>query len=400
MISKKKIHQILFPKCLKIIKLIVLFLISLFPSLILFIFNIQVLKVNQQRIGHLCLDIDSFLKDCILKKSKKKYILIKEKNNANSYIFQYFSQYLILIDSNFASAILKIFFSNNLFVVNLSKKYSEGTHSLLMYKIVAKWGRKKPLFHLSKENINNGNQFMKKKGLNTKKFIVCFHSRTSIFSGNKAKDFGQSFRNFSAVSFHKAINYVIKKGGLAIRLGDKDNIKIKIKNKNYFDYANCNEKENSLDIFFCATAKFFLGNTSGLFGLSAIFGTPVACCNMIPITTCRVYSYKDTSIPAMYKKKGKYLSFKEIFNSNFRNAQDNKIFDKMKKKIKIIPNSADDIKELVAEKLDEINNNLKISEKDINNQMIFNKNFKFGDSRYYSKSKVGYYFLRKYNKLL
>ena len=377
------------------------FIISFIPSFLLyFFFKTQLIKVNQKRIGHLCFDVDSFIKENILLKSKKKYILIKYQKNANSQLFNYFKEYLIIVENNFIVKIFKSFFSNPLFCINLSKKYSEGTHSLKMYQVSSKWGKRKPLFRLKARDYDYGKLFMKKNNIDTKKFIVCFHSRSSIFSGGKKKDYGQSFRNFSAKSFEKAIRFVLKNGGVAIRLGDKDNVKIKIKNKNYFDYANYKHKNPVLDIFFCSQAKFFVGNTSGLFGLSSIFGVPVACCNLIPITTSLVYSYKDIGIPMLYSKNGKIMKFEEVFKSKLRNAQEDKIYNRTKKEIKILNNNQDDIKDLTAEKFFQLNNKFKIKKNDINLQKKFKKNFKYGDIRYYSKSNVGFYFLRKYKELI
>jgi putative glycosyltransferase (TIGR04372 family) len=379
---------------------IFLFIISFIPSFLLyFFFNTQLIKLNQKRIGHLCLDVDAFIKDNILSNSSKKFILIKDKENANTKLFNYFAKYLIIIKKKLPSLILRIFFSNSFFLIDISKKYSEGTDSLKLYKIVSKWGGRNSLFKLSNKDYKIGNSFMKKKKLDTKKFIVCFHSRTSIFSGGVDSDYGQSFRNFSCESFEKAIKFIIKQGGLVIRLGDKDNVKINIKNQNYFDYANY-KKNPSLDIFFCASAKFFVGNTSGLFGLSSIFGVPVACCNMIPITTSLVYSHKDIGIPAMYSKNSKLLSFKKIFRSKIRNALFDSDYKKIKEKTKIIYNSPEDIKSLVSEMYNQLNNSFKINNSDLKLQKKFKKNFKLGDSRFFSKSNISYSFLRKYKKLL
>lgn len=396
-----KISKFYVPILIYKIYKISLFAISFIPSLFLyFFFKTQLVKVNQKRIGHLCFDIDSFIKDCILLKSKKKYILIKNQENANSKLFDYFKNYLIIIENNFIVEIFKLFFSNSLFCIDLSKKYSEGTHSLKMYQICSKWGKRKPLFKLNAKDYDYGKLFMKKKNIDTKKFLVCFHSRTSIFSGGKKKDYGQSFRNCSAKSFEKAIRFVLKNGGVAIRLGDKDNIKINIKNKNFFDYANYKDKDPVLDIFFCSQAMFFVGNTSGLFGLSSIFGVPVACCNLIPITASPVYSYKDIGIPKLYSKNGKLLKFEEVFKSKLRNAQEDKFYNQARKTIKVLNNNQDDIKDLTAEKFFQLNNKFKITKKDIILQKKFKKNFKYGDMKYYSKSNVGFSFLRKYDELI
>jgi len=382
------------------VKKIIKIILKISIKLLLKIFKLKIITVNHKRIGHFCLDLDALIKEKILKKSNERYLLIKEKNSANTAMYDYFSKYTIIIDNPILKKIVKLLILKLDIHLNVSKKYSENhKESLMMYKIFSKWNKRKPLFNIKKRDLEKSLYFLKQRKISTNRFLVCFHCRTSIFSGGDSKDFGQTFRNFDAKVFEKAIKLVIKKGGIAIRMGDPDRIKLKIKSKYYFDYANYKFKKDYLDIFFCSQAKLFVGNTSGLSGLSYIFGKPIAACNMIPVTSTLVFSKQDTGIPMLIKYKNKKINFRKIFQSPLRNAQEDKIY-MANKDFEIIPNSQNEVCDLVLEKLNEINSTFKMSSKDKILQKRFKKFFQNGDSRFHSKSKIGVLFLRKYQHLL
>jgi hypothetical protein len=120
---------------------------------------------------------------------------------------------------------------------------------------------------------------------------------------------------------------------------------------------------------------------------------------MIPVTSTLVFSNQDTGIPMLIKYKNKKINFRKIFQSPLRNAQEDKIY-MANKDFEIIPNSQNEVCDLVLEKLNEINSTFEMSSKDKILQKRFKKFFQNGDSRFHSKSKIGVLFLRKYQHLL
>ena len=109
-----------------------------------------------------------------------------------------------------------------------------------------------------------------------------------------------------------AILTVISKGGYAVIMGEDDNETLNINNKKLIHY-NKKYKTGFLDIFLCAEAKFFIGNSSGLKAVSQCFNLPIAATNQIgfnvllqPINSLTIYK-KLYSI-----EKKRLLTFKEM----------------------------------------------------------------------------------------
>ena len=136
------------------VKKIIKIILKISIKLLLKIFKLKIITVNHKRIGHFCLDLDALIKEKILKKSNERYLLIKEKNSANTAMYDYFSKYIIVIDNPILKKIVKLLILKLDIHLNVSKKYSENhKESLMMYKIFSKWNKRKPIFNIKKRDL-------------------------------------------------------------------------------------------------------------------------------------------------------------------------------------------------------------------------------------------------------
>jgi putative glycosyltransferase (TIGR04372 family) len=356
-----------------------------------------ILNINTKRIGHLCIDVDAFIKENKLanKPTKKAILLCPNGSVANRYLITYFRPYLTVITSNLICIFFNVLKLNKKIVFDCSE-YTETKKSATAYLIQSRWEELfPPLFKLSDEDEIFGKNEILKIGLPKDAWWVCIHSRESGYSGRN--DFGQGYRNSSIRNYEAAISEVRLRGGWCLRMGDPSMQKLSPQ-AGVIDYAHHPSRSDFLDVYLPAKSKLYLGNTSGAFALASIFGAPIATANMVPITAVFPYGKNDISIPKLYARNGKNLSFKQMFSSDIASARDEVYYSKTN--LTVFENDPDDIRDLVREGLDRVFGVYERLEIDDILSVKFRKNMTNGDHSFYSTSSICSYFLRKHIKLL
>ena len=114
--------------------------------------------------------------------------------------------------------------------------------------------------------------------------------------------------------------------------------KIKLKNKNYFDYSHYNEKKSYLDILLVYFSEFMISGHGGLDALAVVFRKPILYTNFTPIGNWfTFYKYSIHTFKDHYSQKlNKFLSIKEIFDLNLAMCFRTNIF--LENKIILIEN--------------------------------------------------------------
>ena len=119
------------------------------------------------------------------------------------------------------------------------------------------------------------------------------------------------------------------------------------------DYAHHPARSPEMDIFLCASCRFFLGNTSGLFIASSVFGVPSALTNMVPFASMG-FSPRDLSMPKLIRssRDARLLKASEILGSPVANYRMSGHYRETG--LELIENSADEITDLVEEMLENL----------------------------------------------
>ncbi len=351
--------------------------------------------------------IDAFIKSMKLHftKIQKIEFYLKDRNEfVNPKMLEYWEKY---IDLKIGKKNFKFYKKNlsknniwhDVFIpcdLNVKKKYA---HSSGVY-IQKKWDEKnlKPLFSINDHDKKKSHALLSKIGIKENDWYVTLHVRESKYKGE------ESYRDSNINNFQEAINYITSMGGWVIRMGDKSMSSIKIKDEKFFDYANSDFKSDLLDVFFCATAKFMIGTSSGLSALSYIFGVPLALTNLLPTATVYL-SKRDMFIPRILKSKknDKLLKFSEIFSPPINIAMIDGSYRNLLE-LDFVENTSDEIFNLIKEMFENISNNKKNL---INDELQerFHKNLEniepligFPGMRF--QCNVSSYFLKKYINLL
>jgi putative glycosyltransferase (TIGR04372 family) len=252
-----------------------------------------------------------------------------------------------------------------------------------------------PLLSLNPIDKKEGAECLQRLGVPVGSWFVCLHVREQGFHQNWDKAHPSS-RNANIDTYLPAAREIVKRGGFVIRMGDKSMKKLKPE-QGIIDYPYSEYKSQFMDVFLCATAKFFIGTNSGLGLVPPIFGVPCALTNWMPIGIPQWYP-KDIYIPKLiYSNQLKrHLTFNEMLLTNAgwiqfeasMSAQD----------LVAMPNTEEDILDVVVEMLERESGNSITNEALLIMQKTFEKIVEKSNS--FVGARIGQQFLQKYEHLL
>jgi len=136
-----------------------------------------------------------------------------------------------------------------------------------------------------------GRKLLEALGINDKPF-VCMHNRTSDYLATAfpSSNFRyHDYRDCSINNYMMAAEWLTTQGIYVIRIGQVASDPMITDNPMIIDCTN-NRRDDFGDIYLPAHCKFFLGNTSGVFLISTIFGIKSACANWVPFDITNLLS--------------------------------------------------------------------------------------------------------------
>ena len=340
----------------KKIKHIILFLFTYCIYVCNFIFKIKFSTVSEDRIGGIAAACDMHLRREKIDNLNTKLCFFID-NPCNYTLLGLLKKRNIFIKSKFLKTLLNLS-KDKLIKKNIYIPVTEDLHSYREFY------KTKPQIFLSLKQKKFGYQEISKWGIKENDWWVCFHGRDSNYLKKKYPNINfdyHNYRDFNPNTMIDAILTVISKGGYAIIMGEDDNETLNIDNKKLIHY-NKKYKTDFLDIFLCAEAKFFIGNSSGLKAVSQCFNVPIAATNQIgfnvllqPINSLTIYK-KLYSI-----EKKRLLTFNEMKKIGLFDKKEGfkAYFTEYYKKNKLIPveNTKQEINGLVEDMFNLIDNN-------------------------------------------
>lgn len=174
-----------------------------------------------------------------------------------------------------------------------------------------------PLIAISPRLKQQGFESLRKMGLSESDWFVALHIRSSGFHYEGKRSI-QTHRNAEVEDYIPAIKAITSQGGWVIRMGDATMNPLPFMDR-VIDYPHTEFKSEQCDIFLAATARFFLGTTSGLTNAVISLGTPCLLVNCISnyfqLWNNRVLF---TLKPLWHRKERRYLNLSEMVSENFR----------------------------------------------------------------------------------
>lgn len=152
---------------------------------------------------------------------------------------------------------------------------------------------------------------MRALGIPEGRWHVCLHVRSPGFKTHHR--LRMSSLDARIETYLPAIREIVAQGGVVVRMGDKSMPPLPPM-PGVVDYAHAASKADWLDVYLCATARFFVGTSSGLGYVPALFDVPCVLTNWFPVGT-RPWRRRDLYIPKRHcdSRTGRTLGVSRAF---------------------------------------------------------------------------------------
>jgi len=253
-----------------------------------------------------------------------------------------------------------------------------------------------PLLALTGAEMQKGRACLKELGLPDNAWFVCLHVGESCFKQEQGYNATEAVLDTEINTYLPAIRSVGERGGWVIRIGDPK-MKPLPAMPHAIDYAHSALRSEWMDIFLLGACRFFFGTSSGLAYVPPLFGVPCVLTNWAP-TGQRPFNSRDIYIPKLFQAgfPPRQLSFAEMMAPPIGYAT-RYVYAK-ELGLAPLPNTPDEIREVVSEMLDRLDGILTYTEMDEALQSAFDAvaetNLCIGNAR------AGRAFLSRYRHLL
>ncbi len=346
--------------------IIILLIILVYP-----IINIRFSLQPSERIGEIATQMEIYLSERKFFKNKKFLdIFILTDVISNETYLNLLKQKIFFIPNFITYPIYKI-------IKLLSYKFSFLKRFILYTKYQDKdftIFRTQPNLIPDENFIKKGDNFLKDLGIPKDAKIICLIVRDQEYLKKKFPDRNYDYhnhRNCNIQNFKEAIKIATDNGYYVFRMGEVVESKLKINDNKYIDYSS-HYRTDFLDIYLAYKCTFVVTTSTGWDNVPAFtFRKPVVFTNCAPIGDLLTYSPDFLFCFKLYfdTKKNRILNLEEISKTSLSygfNANHYK-----ESNIELLENKPEEIKELVLEMINRLNNNIKYSESDEKIQIKF-----------------------------
>jgi putative glycosyltransferase (TIGR04372 family) len=368
-------------------------------SLPLHLLGFRRLPILTQRIGHLSAEVDCFLKKIQLGQidaaGKHFFVLAPYNKVANLCLLDYWRKHVTVVSDPALCWALNLMSRGPLMRHDIQNYVLAIGRAAEYYAVAAEWGERPALLHLRAEHQARGEKFLAEIGVPTGAWFVCVHDRD--FGYSNEDDSVHSYRNTKVENLLPAIREIVARGGWCFRMGEPSTKPLTAM-VGVIDYAHHALRSAELDIFLCASCRFFLGNTSGLFLVSSVFGIPSALTNQTPFAVTG-FRPGDLSIPKLIKRRGnaEFMTSVEILSSPISNFRMNRFYSDSQ--LELIENSADEILDLVLDIFDVLKGSFQQSPADVIYQTEFIDNLSTDHYCFGTSGKISRRFMLRHPKI-
>ena len=363
--------KVIIKKIFSIIKLC--FQIPVYPFSIPIIIFLYIIKpfylvrwisLWSSRIGHFAKETELYCcaEDLKINFPKQKYInifFLSSKYICNKQLLKMWNRRLIILPS---FLMLPLYRVNN-FISKYFPQFKDHnikplTNNMMrdVFNILEKTN---PHLDFNEEENFFGKETIKKFGLSENDKFVCLIVRDKGYLSKTSPDRDWSYhdyRNSNIDSFLLCAEELTKRGYYIFRMGTHTEKKFISKNKMIIDYANSKLRSDFMDIYLGANCEFCISTATGFDKIPIVFRKPIAYTGVVPIGTFETHNkqtlliFKEHFSETLKKK----TSIKEIFNLTLGAAYSLKEYKNQN--ILLIENTAEQIKDLVIEMDERLNN--------------------------------------------
>ena len=310
-----------------------------------------------QQIGHLA-HLDGYLKIGLMgwRPEKRIVMLAPSRAISNEFFLRLWERYVTVISDPHEIALLEEDARAAEDYLPMHDIFGKGLWAPIAGATVQKaWEDKGrgSLLKLDDDTINRGWENLERMGVPHGAWFVGLHVRDSGYHGGREGD-SQSSRDSDVRTYLPAIGAIVRRGGWVIRMGDRSAAPLPSV-PGLVDYAHSSWRSDWMDIFLCAMSRFYIGTQSGLGFVPPVFGVPTVMTNWISLALPFWYGNGVFIPKLLYSEPEKrILSFSEILSTNLGYTQVG--LDFARRQIRWVNNSPEDIRKVVEEMMDRIDN--------------------------------------------
>jgi len=349
----------IFNICVFTLQLIYAFPLLIILRLISPIYLVRFEELLSTRIGHLAGNVELYLceRDHGLNRPKQKYLdlfYIESGPICNSYLLKKWREHIRVVPRWLAMPIDKLnrrLFSDHIHIVGRNSQNDRDVNNLLdIYK---------PYLKFSHEEEKHGLNLLEAIGIPKDSKFVCLIVRDSAYlkSHIKNHDFSyHDFRDSSIANYVLAAEELVRRGYYVVRMGVKVLEKLPMNSPKVIDYAWDGLRTEFLDIYLGSKCAFTISVSTGYDLVPLIFRRPIAFVNVVPVAYLMTYRKELIGIIKNHYSMAlkRNLSLEEIFSLGVGFSLRKNEF--LNQSIELIENSPEEIRDLVVEMDDRINN--------------------------------------------
>ncbi len=231
----------------------------------------------RERLGHLALNTDLYL--------RRRYLGLIPSNEthiffvyrpANEQLVRMFMRRMIIVNCEFLAKLLSpISLFRSRFWIPLPFMGNE----------YPEFNAAPPQIGFTVDEDRRGRKLLAQMGLHADDWYACIFARDHryyrVFSPNTDVTFSDH-RNADIDTYELAIQEIVNAGGWVIRMGSCVEKPLSFRHSRVIDYASSGRNDFG-DVFITANARFFVGTTSGASDLSVLFDVPFVGVNYVPV---------------------------------------------------------------------------------------------------------------------
>jgi putative glycosyltransferase (TIGR04372 family) len=347
---------------------------------------------HPERIGHLALEPDCYAKDRRLERRWEITVLLTDPDKiANPCLLELWRDHYVVVRSPRLVRLLRPLTQYpglERFLIAYAVAIDDTATCYTTYR---HWGTRGPLLTLPRAQRQAGRATLAKMGVPEDAWFVCVHSREGGYSPHD--EHLHSYRNSDIHDYVPSMQAIIAAGGWCIRVGDPTMRPLSPPVPGVIDYALSPHKSAEMDVFLAAECRFMLGNSSGLYILSATFGKPCALANQAPLSGVYGIGVNDLAIPKWLKRDGARLELEPFLRSPVANYRFTELYQK--DGLEVVNNTPAEILALTQEMLERLDGRAVYTANDEARQQRFRALFAKGHYSYGAASRIGRDFLRK-----
>ncbi len=263
------------------------------------------------------------------------------------------------------------------------------------------WNEVPPQLHFSHEEEERGVKLLNSMGLKKNEYVCYFSRDPGYLQGREQIKNSYSYHNYRDADINNYVDTLQWLNGLGyktLRMGDVVQNSLDYDHPLNIDYTR-HHRTDFGDAYIIPNAKFFIGDTAGIYYFAEAFNRPNLVINIVPIAFTNILK-DDIYIPKKYfsKKQNRLMTFQEIFESGSHNWLRAEIFDQAG--IELLENSPDEILGATQEMIQRLDGTFIESDGDKRRQAQYVEIYSRYNKAFIHYSRISSYFLAKHEQLL